>query len=64
MLSERSKEKVELQHRLAAVQAKVHAEEAAPSPPIQHSEGWEELQSAHAHMLLLEARLAELSTTG
>ena len=39
------------------------AEEAvAPeAPPIQSSDGWEELQSAHAHMLLLEARLAELS---
>jgi hypothetical protein len=64
MLSERSKEKVELQQKLVAVQAKVHSEETVLSPPIQHSEGWEELQSAHAHMLLLEARLAELSTGG
>ena len=97
-LSERSKEKVELQHKLALVTASLgngvavsaahggiaplgrhvtghpiavtgqpiaigKAEEAvAPeAPPIQSSDGWEELQSAHAHMLLLEARLAELS---
>ena len=59
-LSERSKEKVELQQKLQAVQARVHADESAPSPPMEHSSVWEELQSAHAHMLLLEARLAEL----
>ena len=60
-ISERSKETVALQQKLAAVQAKVQHDEASPPPPIEHSEGWEELQSAHAHMLLLEARLAELS---
>ena len=39
---------------------------SGPPPPVvggvEQSDGWEELQSAHAHMLLLEARLAELST--
>ena len=35
----------------------------AVSPPVRNSESWEQLQSAHAHMLLLEARLAELAKT-
>ena len=59
-LSERAKEELELRQRLAAVQAQVQAEAASP-PPIQSSDSWEQLQSAQAHMLLLEARLAELS---
>lgn len=60
-LSERSKETAELRQRLAAVQAQVAVDASASPPAIQNTDGWEQLQSAHAHMLLLEARLAELS---
>ena len=65
MLSERSAERLTLQERLASVQQQVAHDEAsareASSPPIKSTESWEQMQSAHAHMLLLEARLAELS---
>ena len=71
-LSERSKEAAELRVKLAEVQAQVGAADggaasltkpaAAPlSPLLQAPEAWDELQSAHAHMLLLEARLSELA---
>ena len=60
-LSERAKEAAELKQRLFSVQQQVKHEELT-SPPLAHTEGWDALQSAHAHMLLLEARLAELTS--
>ena len=61
-LSERSAEAAALRQRLAEVQLQVAAdEEAKAASPITNTDGFEQLRSAQAHMLLLEARLAELS---
>ena len=73
-LSARSRETAELRQRLHSVKQQVHSQQSSPllqpegsafvtsPPPIRDTESWDALQSAHAHMLLLEARLAELST--
>ena len=62
-LSARSRETAELRQRLHSVQQQVQLDEGpTASDPLKDSESWNTLQSAHAHMLLLEARLAELST--
>ena len=63
----RSQEKADIEQKLAeARRAQPTVAASGPPPPVvggvEQSDGWEELQSAHAHMLLLEARLAELST--
>ena len=73
-LSDRTRETTDLRHRLASLEEKVRnvagsdsraADAAQPGPSklddANGDDGWEQLQSAHAHILLLEARLAELS---
>ena len=61
---ERTQEVEEVKQKLALVHLRLGDLEnlGAESPPqLEASEGWEQLQSAHAHMVLLEARLAELT---
>ena len=61
LLSEHSAQTTAFQERHVAMHEQVALDEAVV--PIASADGWEQLQSAHAHMLLLETRLKELAGT-